>query len=126
MGWGDEKLVEGMSVVDACIRLTTIWKPTWWALENPVGRISRYLPDEPLLKFDPWQYGDPWTKRTLLWGRFLPPRKRPVEPLYAGVGAGGGRGRKPALPMPDRGPLRAIMRAATPPGFAAAFFEANP
>lgn len=34
---GPAALREAMSVVDACIRLISIWKPKWWALENPIG-----------------------------------------------------------------------------------------
>jgi hypothetical protein len=40
-------------------------------LENPVGRIQRLtsLP-KPTLTFQPHNFGDPYTKRTLLWGDF--------------------------------------------------------
>ena len=40
---GKEKLVEAMSVVDACLRIIFLMKPKFWALENPVGRLRRYI-----------------------------------------------------------------------------------
>jgi len=95
-----------------------VTKPKWWALENPVGRLSKYL-GRPRLIFQPWEYGDPWCKRTCVWGEFNIPEKRPVRPSD-----------NPAIrewvwrmpPCPDRSLRRSII----PPGFARAFFEANP
>ena len=48
-------------------------RPAWWALENPVGRLNRLVPQ--LAAFGPWywqpcEFGDPWTKKTGLWGEF--------------------------------------------------------
>lgn len=39
----DDDMREALSVVDACIRLTWACRPVWWALENPVGKLVRYL-----------------------------------------------------------------------------------
>ena len=36
-----------LSVVDACLRLVVAHRPVWWALENPRGRLSRYLGPPP-------------------------------------------------------------------------------
>ena len=123
-----EKL-EGVEVVCACLRIILMAGPKWWALENPVGYLSKLM-GPPVYSFQPWRFGDPWTKRTLLWGKFAEPRKRPVPPLYAGVGAGGllmnGARRKPDLTLNAPRSMRAAMRAVTPPGFARAFYEANP
>jgi len=111
---GEAALLEGLSIVDACLRIVTVHKPLWWVLENPVGRLNRFL-GPPAMTFQPSDYGDPYTKRTLLWGRFNPPVKRPVEPVE-----GSKMHRLP--PSPERAALRSI----TPPGFSKAFFEANP
>jgi len=111
---GHWRLHDALSVVDACIRVIFISKPDWWCLENPVGLLSHYL-GEPDLVFDPCDYGDPYTKRTCLWGKFNIPKKSPVEPT---------EGSKIHLYSPSPG--RAALRAITPPGFAKAFFEANP
>jgi len=69
---GEPQLLDGLSVVDACLRFVAICRPNWWALENPIGRLKTYL-GEPAFRFDPCDFGDPWTKRTWLWGNFTPP-----------------------------------------------------
>ena len=113
---GQTKLLEGMALVDACLRIVCVTNPVWWALENPIGRISRYL-GEPRLKFDPYEYGDPWTKRTWVWGRFNTPDKHPVEPTM---------GDRTSKIGPTKSRLdRSARRSITPAGFAQAFFEAN-
>jgi len=111
---GEDALRESLSVVDACVRIAWVQNPIWWALENPVGRLSWFL-GPPLMTFDPCDYGDTYTKRTLLWGRFNAPPKRRV------VATEGSKMHK-LPPSPDRWRLR----SATPGGFARAFFEANP
>ena len=110
---GDGALLEALSIADACLRIVAICNPFWWALENPVGRLRRYYGD-PTLLFNPCDYGDPYTKKTLVWGNFNLPKKMPVEPT---------EGSKIHLypPSDDRARLRSI----TPQGFAKAFFEAN-
>lgn len=111
---GEPALLESLATVDACIRLIHALRPAWWALENPVGRLVHYL-GKPALTFNPCDYGDPWTKRTLLWGRFNPPQPSPVVPITP----------NPIHHCPP-GPDRQRIRSATPPGFARAFFTANP
>jgi len=110
---GEEALLESLSIVDACLRAVVIYKPVFWALENPVGRLVHYL-GKPEMYFNPCDYGDPYTKKTCLWGNFNHPEKNPVEPT---------EGSKMHLlpPSEDRWKLR----SATPPGFAQAFFKAN-
>lgn len=112
-GKGEQALLDGLALVDACLRIVVVHRPQWWALENPIGRLRHYL-GEPRLVFDPADYGDPYTKRTCLWGNFTPPPKRRVEPTE-----GSKIHRMP--PSEDRQALRSI----TPAGFARAFFEAN-
>ncbi len=113
---GEGKLLESMAIVDACLRIICVTKPAWWALENPIGRISKYLGD-PTLKFDPYFYGDPWTKRTWVWGRFNIPIENRVEPIQGDRTSSIG----PTKSYYDRSARRSI----TPPGFSQAFFEAN-
>ena len=109
-----EQMIEALSVADACMRIAAVHGPAWWALENPVGSLRKWL-GPPVMSFQPYQFGDPYTKRTLLWGRFHPPRKSPVPPTE------GSKMHKMG-PSPERQALRSV----TPPGFAQAFFEANP
>ena len=66
---------EGLKIVMACLRIIEKSKPVWWALENPVGFLREYMGKSALI-FHPWQYGDPWTKRTELWGTFTIPEKK--------------------------------------------------
>jgi hypothetical protein len=113
----NEQFTDALSIVDACLRAVAIYRPAWWALENPQGYLSEWL-GPPSLKFDPWEYGDPWTKRTWVWGHFAKPlpvmADRNVQPWIHRK-----KGR--------RGVARTDMQnAVTPPGFARAFFEANP
>jgi len=116
----DDQFREGLSVVDACLRLVSLCSPAWWALENPQGYLKAWL-GEPALKFHPWEYGDPWTKRTWLWGQFQDPKRSPVTPEGPWINSRTGH------PKGKPGKAKGfIQRAQTPPGFAQAFFEANP
>jgi len=114
-GKGEQALVSALAVVDACLRVIVVHRPQWWVLENPVGRLRRYL-GEPRMAFDPHEYGDPYTKRTLLWGDFRAPLKAHVVPAAE---------KSPIHHMPPS-PERGALRSVTPAGFARAFFEANP
>jgi hypothetical protein len=59
--------IDALGIVDACLRAVVIYQPVWWALENPVGRLTQWL-GPPQMYFDPCDYGDPYTKRTALCG----------------------------------------------------------
>jgi hypothetical protein len=111
---GEKALLDALALVDACCRIIMIHRPQWWVIENPVGRLKHWL-GEPVMAFDPADYGDPYTKRTLLWGRFNAPHKAPVPAT---------EGSKMHLMSPS--PDRQAKRSETPMGFARAFFEANP
>lgn len=109
----DDDMREGLSVVDACLRLVVACRPEWWVLENPVGKLRRYI-GPPTMTFQPCDYGDPYTKRTLLWGDFntaLP--RTPVAPT---------EGSK----MHRMSSSWTNQRSVTPTGFARAFYRANP
>jgi hypothetical protein len=106
-----DELTCGLGIVAACLRVIALCRPRWWALENPIGRLGHCL-GTPTYTFQPWWFGDPWTKRTALWGRFALPSSGPdtyIEPH----GSAANRSKRSE-------------RARTPPGFARAFFEANP
>lgn len=109
---GEPAVLEGLSLIDACIRIVTIHNPLWWVLENPVGRLNRWLGD-PKMYFDPADYGDPYTKRTALWGQFKYPALRPVEAV---------EGSK----IHRMSSSWSAQRSVTPAGFSQVFFEANP
>lgn len=107
--------LEALSVVDACLRLVAVCRPTWWALENPPGKLADWL-GPPQFKFQPCDFGDAWTKLTYLWGAFTPPTWRHAPDC------------KPVLPTQHDRTRRVSSEtaAATPPGFSRAFFGANP
>lgn len=118
-GKGEQAVLDGLAVVDACLRAVAIYRPQWWALENPVGRLRRWL-GPPKWTFQPCQMGDPYNKRTLLWGHFTPP-----VPLFAPTARN--------VVEPTLGSKMHLMwssqkeqRSETPEGFSRAFFEANP
>ena len=73
---GIEPLLDGLSIVDACLRIIITAKPKFWVLENPVGRLNKFL-GKPVMYFNPCDYGDPYTKKTALWGKFNIPKKNP-------------------------------------------------
>lgn len=110
---GEAALLEALAVVDACLRLVVVCQPKFWCLENPVGRLVHYL-GNPAMYFNPCEYGDPYTKKTCLWGNFVKPERNLVEPSEGSKIHWMG-------PRKNRPELRSI----TPPGFARAFFEAN-
>jgi hypothetical protein len=103
-----------LGVVDSCLRAVAIYRPKWWALENPKGRLTRFL-GKPNYQFDPCDFGDPYTKRTYLWGQFVEPTKSPVPSAGSIIDQSG---------MKSSGSKRE--RAKTPLGFAYAFFRGNP
>lgn len=124
--------IASLDIVLACLRIIQQSNSLFWALENPVGRLSRYL-GKPRYYFQPYEYGDPWTKKTAIWGNHNIPIKSPVKPIGQWTGRADQLGIVDHLeylppdwvhklpPSSDRQMLRSI----TPQGFARAFYEAN-
>jgi len=121
-----EQMLEALSIVDACLRIIRMTNPIWWALENPVGRLRRWL-GTPAYKFNPCDFGETYTKATYLWGKFnLPDKAHKVQPEFV-IPKSGVRMSKvhyDSFRLPKE--KRSEIRSQTPPGFAKAFFEANP
>jgi hypothetical protein len=113
---GLESLHESLGLVIACKRIAEE-SGAPWMLENPVGTLSSYW-REPDYTFQPWQYGDTYTKKTCLWTStdFAMPtawvRSKPSH-VTATIHL--------MPPSADRGDKR----SATPAGFAQAVFDAN-
>lgn len=130
---------EGMIVVNACLKIIEQCKPKFYAIENPVGHLREYL-GKPNLSFQPWEFGDGWTKRTYIWGKFNHPEKTiqqwdEVNKLHLYIRP---NRKKPNYAYLHKSAIRYIpqlqefdpqtdaeFRAITPPGFAKAFFLAN-
>ena len=76
---GHKAFLNAIALCDACLRIVIFSKPKFWVLENPVGRLTKVYP-KPFMYYNPCDYGDPYTKKTCLWGDFNKPKKNPVEP----------------------------------------------
>ena len=67
---------KGLFLVRECQRIIAECDPVFWVIENPAtGRLKNFL-GEPVMTYEPWHFGSPWTKRTALWGKFNIPRKK--------------------------------------------------
>lgn len=112
-----EKLENAVLVVRDMLLLVEWYQPKWWALENPLGRLEKCVPELGKYRYTwhPWHYGDAELKRTAMWGNHVEPERTPVSGPYA-------EKVHRMSPSADRAALRSI----TPPGFAQAFFKANP
>jgi len=111
----------GLQIVDACLRIILVTNPIWWALENPRGYLRRWL-GKPKLTFDPCDYGEPYKKKTDLWGNFVTPAFLSCTPINRKFSLLKSREIHPELYGKFS---RQERRAITPSGFAKAFFEAN-
>lgn len=131
---------KGLLVVDACFRiirhcqLTGDTRLKFWAMENPRGFLRQFI-GKAAYEFDPCDFGDPWTKKTEIWGYFKLPKKNKVSPLCTNLSKMESIKNRtshvlPRLPegyMKKVGDKRTLAhrRAITPLGFAMAFFKAN-
>ena len=121
-------LKQGMEIVIACLNI--IWKCRYenklafWALENPMGYLRQFL-GNPVLTFDPCDYGDPYTKKTDLWGYFNIPKKNPISLDQETLERCKINNRKLPSISDFTGSKQSAKRAVTPQGFAKAFYEAN-
>lgn len=114
----DGRTEEAIELVYQTLRLIEYYKPSIWAIENPVGRIEKLCGLAPWrLSFDPNHIGENYTKKTLLWGRFN--ADLPIAPVEPSEGSmmwkkyGGS-----SLETKNA-------RSVTPEGFAYSFFQAN-
>lgn len=131
---------KGLEIVNACLNIIKQCRPNFWAMENPRGFLRHFL-GNPRLTFQPWEYGDPWTKCTDIWGDFIQPDKRYSEwsevpnklPLYIRNGRNkpnfaflhkSAHSLIPQLAFTDP-KSDAEFRAITPPAFAEAFYKSN-
>jgi len=132
---------KGMFLVNHCIRIIKECNPEFWVIENPAsGRLKDFL-GVPAATYHPWMYGDPWTKRTALWGEFnMPSPKYQIweevpknKNLYIKPGR-----KKPSMADLHKSAIKYIsefkpfkvkddmsFRSLCPQGFAKAFFKAN-
>lgn len=122
--WWPEKDADGrtekaVQLAKQTLSIIEYLRPAWWALENPVGRLRKLVPE--LAPFGPWwfepyYFGDPYTKKTGLWGQFN--RELFVCPVPPHEGS--------KMHKVPPGPDQKYLRSITPSGFSRAFFDANP
>lgn len=113
-----DEIFEHAAVLAHGLYLIAHMKPRVWCIENPIGRMTKIL-GPPVARFNPCDYGDPYTKMTYLWGEFNMPQKNPVEPIRvcsqgSWVQKLGGKSEKTKY-----------LRSLTPSGFANAFYKVN-
>ena len=122
--WGDEAaknfdspMEYNQFLVAATEEIIGSFKPDFFVIENPVGRIEEMtgLP-KPLLVVQPHHFGAPYTKRTHLWGEFNPELDTANVLPTEGSRAHNLR----STDEKDEG-----LRSLTPEGFAYAFALAN-
>ena len=114
----DGRTEASLALIDKTLEIIS-WFPEldFWVIENPVGRLSKLRPQlgEPWY-FQPCWFGDAYTKKTGLWGKFnkaLPRNDVAPDPNSWIMKLGGKSERTKEL------------RSMTPAGFANAFFQAN-
>ena len=118
----DEVLMHSKILVHG-LRIIYNTNPVFWVLENPIGKMKEFM-GEPAYKFDPFNFGDAYTKRTYLWGKFnIPMFPLGVEPKLINPTKHVNKRQTPISWI--SGKNRKEKRSITPPGFAQAFFEAN-
>lgn len=132
-------LEQGMEVVKCCLNI--IWLCQYkkyrinqglkfWCLENPAsGYLKRFL-GKPVLEFEPYEYGDTYTKFTALWGNFNNPKKNIVKPISGTMVKYASNFKELKLVNIDYQKKtgidsRTIRRSITPQGFAQLFYEEN-
>jgi hypothetical protein len=115
---------ESVKLVKKVLEIVKHFQPKFWVIENPVGRLNELVPE--LKKYGPWYwqpfwFGDRWTKKTGLWGIFNKPKvQSKTLPLrYSKQGSW-------TQLLGGKSETTKELRSITPPNFARAFFEANP
>lgn len=114
----DGRTLESVELVRQTLATIEYFKPSVWAIENPVGRIEKLTGLPPWRSsWNPNHFGDPYTKKTLLWGRFN--ADMPIAPVEATEGS------KMHRMYGGKSKATKNARSVTPEGFAYAFFMAN-
>jgi len=123
----DGRTAESLTVVNAFLDFVDAVNPVFWCMENPVGRLPKLISGrlgKPVMYFNPCDYGDAYTKKTCLWGKFNTPIKNPVEPVMYST-SNGKRGSWYWKNLGGKSERTKELRSITPSGFAKAFYEAN-
>jgi hypothetical protein len=135
----DGRTGEAIRIVLDCLHVVHLCKPDWHALENPVGRIARLVPEVGGMPdkfiFDPCDFAtladgdqltEAYTKKTCLWGSFKSPKYLAdrVEPvMFERTRKDGSkvRGSWMWANLGGKSERTKALRSKTPTGFARAF-----
>ena len=60
---------KALEIVYACLNIIHLTSPKFWALENPRGRLHKFI-GSPDLIVNMSDFGAPYTKPTCFWGNF--------------------------------------------------------
>ena len=108
----DQKLQDALSMIDVVFRLVLLVQPDFWFIENPIGRLSKFI-GKHQFSFNPFEFAsykeapsdhlpinfdktvmqefngsyedEAYTKRTLLWGKFNKPIKNTTTKRHNGI-----------------------------------------
>ena len=109
----DSPLEYANTLVAAVRQFVNIANPRWYAMENPIGRMRDIHGLTPSLVFHPHHFGDPYTKKTQIFGEFNP--ELPPANVYPSEGSR----------IHNLSSKQKAEREKTPEGFAYSFFMAN-
>lgn len=110
---------KSIELVNQTLKIVDLCMPDFWCVENPISRIHNLVPElgRPQMYFNPCDFGEPYTKKTALYGEFNTDlKKSPVEPI---------EGSKMWRLYGGSSERTKELRSLTPKGFAQAFFDAN-
>jgi len=65
----DGRTAKSLKIVNSCLDIIKICNPHFWVLENPRGRLHKFI-GNPSYKFYQSNFGGPFPKPTWLWGVF--------------------------------------------------------
>jgi site-specific DNA-cytosine methylase len=123
----DGRTEQSLALIDKTLSLVEYYKPTFWAIENPVGRLQTLRPElgKPWY-FNPNEFAgylledaapkECYTKRTGIWGNFNKPEKKPLPVSSEGNWI---------MKLGGKSERTKELRSMTPLGFSWAFYEAN-
>lgn len=66
---------KSVQIVNKTLEIIDYFNPVFWALENPPGRLDKLIPElktKRLYSFHPYYFGAPYSKETILYGKFNP------------------------------------------------------
>jgi hypothetical protein len=117
----DGRTEKSLALVKQVFKIVDVCLPDFWAMENPVGRLPKLLPE--LSKpwyFQPYWFGDAYVKKTGLWGNFNKPEitnvVKPEKVCQQGSWI---------MKLGGKSEHTKELRSQTPEGFAWAFYAAN-